>query len=116
MAGGWGRLRPAGAATLADVEEIPDAGPARRTDPLAPLPPLREQWLALSPVVRGLVIGAPLVLAALICVFDVAAGLTVGVFLIGCELVSAVFVKNRTDRQNAALAMMRSERGGPPQG
>jgi hypothetical protein len=67
------------------------------------LPPFRDQWRNLAARTRATVIGVPLVIALLILLANVKAGLTLLVLFAGVEAASAVFVKNRTDRHNAAI-------------
>jgi hypothetical protein len=49
------------------------------------------------------IIGVPLIIALLIMLANVEAGVTLLVLFAGVEAASAVFVKNRTDRHNAAV-------------
>jgi hypothetical protein len=67
------------------------------------LPPLREQWRSLGAGTRAAIIGVPLVVALLILLANVKAGLTLLVLFAGVEAASAVFIKNRTDRHNASI-------------
>lgn len=67
------------------------------------LPPLRQQWARLSGSTQILVIAVPSVVTVVLLIINVTAGVSVGVMLIGVAAVSAVFVKNRTDRHNAAV-------------
>jgi hypothetical protein len=52
---------------------------------------------------RAASIVAPLVLAGIVFAVDVRAGVTVTVLLLGMAAATAVYVKNRTDRHNAAV-------------
>ncbi|HWE55762.1 MAG TPA: hypothetical protein VG435_09625 [Acidimicrobiales bacterium] len=78
--------------------------PPRRDD-LYPgrLPPVRAQWQAWAPGARAASIVAPLLLVAIVFAVDIRAGATVAVLVVGMALASAVYVKNRTDRHNAAV-------------
>jgi len=67
------------------------------------LPPLREQWRNLGTWTRVAIIGGPAVVGLLVLAVNVRAGLTLLVLFAGVEAASAVFVKNRTDRHNAAV-------------
>ena len=78
--------------------------PPRRGD-LYPglLPPVREQWRRLTPPARTATVAIPVVVTALVALIDVRAGATIGVLLAGLAAATAVYVKNRTDRHNAAV-------------
>jgi hypothetical protein len=67
------------------------------------LPPVREQWRSLGAPTRAAIIAVPLAIALLILLANVKAGITLLVLFAGVEAASAVFVKNRTDRHNAAI-------------
>jgi hypothetical protein len=67
------------------------------------LPPLRDQWRNLPTRARVAIIGGPAVVGLLILAINVKAGVTALVLFAGVEAASAVFVKNRTDRHNAAV-------------
>lgn len=67
------------------------------------MPPLRVQWSRLPVAARASAVVLPLVLVALAFVADARAGATVAVLIAGAALASAVYVKNRTDRHNAAV-------------
>ena len=67
------------------------------------IPPFREQWGRLSTRTRVTIMGVPAAVAALIMIANLRAGLTTLVLFAGVEAASAVFVKNRTDRHNAAV-------------
>lgn len=78
--------------------------PPRRGD-LYPgrLPPLREQWARLAPATRAATVAGPLVVIGIALAIDLRAGATVAVFVLGLVAATAVYVKNRTDRHNAAV-------------
>jgi hypothetical protein len=78
--------------------------PPRRGD-LYPgrVPPVRVQWMRLPLAARAASVGVPLALAGLVFGIDVRAGATVIVLVAGMGLASGVYVKNRTDRHNAAV-------------
>jgi hypothetical protein len=67
------------------------------------LPPVRVQWMAWPILGRVASIVAPLVVAAGFVTIDFRAGVTVAVLLFGMAAASVVYVKNRTDRHNAAV-------------
>jgi hypothetical protein len=67
------------------------------------LPPLREQWARISPPLRVAVVGGPLLVALLIFVVSVPAGTAIAVMVVGADLATVTYVKNRTDRHNAAI-------------
>jgi hypothetical protein len=67
------------------------------------LPPVRAQWRQLGGAARTLSVGVPLALVVLVLAVDVRAGLTVAVLVVGMALASGVYVKNRSDRHNAAV-------------
>jgi hypothetical protein len=67
------------------------------------LPPVRAQWRRLSPGVRTAVIVGPLVVIGAVLAASLAVGTVVAVMLVGAWAASAVYVKNRTDRHNAAV-------------
>lgn len=78
--------------------------PPRRGD-LYPgrLPPVWEQWRRLTPPARIASIAIPVAITALVAAIDVRAGATIGVLVIGMAAATGVYVKNRTDRHNAAV-------------
>lgn len=78
--------------------------PPRKGEPYpARLPPVREQWRRLSPVLRRALVAAPLVVIGAAFALNVTAGVTVAVLLVGVAAATATFAKNRTDRHNAAV-------------
>lgn len=67
------------------------------------LPPVREQWARLAQPVQVATVVAPLVVIGLAFAIDVRAGATIAVLLVGMAAATVVYVKNRTDRHNAAV-------------
>jgi hypothetical protein len=67
------------------------------------LPPVRRQWLAWPLAARVGSVVAPLVVLVIITLLDVRAGVTIAVLVVGMAAASVVYVKNRTDRHNAAV-------------
>ncbi len=67
------------------------------------LPPLRTQWRRLRRGTRPALVGIPIVVIAILF----GAGSTIGVvglvLVVGVAAASVVYVKNRTDRHNAAV-------------
>ena len=78
--------------------------PPRRDD-LYPgrLPPVRAQWGRLAPGTRIAAVAVPLAVVGLFFALDVRAGVTVAVLVTGMALATVVYVKNRSDRHNAAV-------------
>ena len=78
--------------------------PPRRGD-LYPgrLPPVWEQWRRLTPAARTAAVAIPVAVTGLVAAIDVRAGVTIGVLLAGLAAATGVYVKNRTDRHNAAV-------------
>ncbi len=67
------------------------------------MPPVAVQWARLSPGVRAASVAVPLAVILLALAIDLRAGATVAVMVVGAALASAVYVKNRSDRHNAAV-------------
>ncbi len=67
------------------------------------LPPLRTQWRRVSPGVRLAVIVLPVLVVIALLAASVQLGAVVAVLVVGIWAASAVYVKNRTDRHNAAV-------------
>ncbi len=67
------------------------------------LPPLRTQWRRVSPGVRLGVILGPLLLLVILFAASVQIGTVAAVMVVGVWAATAVYVKNRTDRHNAAV-------------
>lgn len=67
------------------------------------MPPVREQWRRLGPAVRALAVGVPVVVLAVAVLLNPLAGATIAVLVVGLAAATAVYVKNRTDRHNAAV-------------
>ena len=78
--------------------------PPRRGD-LYPgrLPSVRVQWLRLPVPWRVATAVGPLLVAAIVTAISVRAGITAAVLLGGAAAATAVYIKNRTDRHNAAV-------------
>lgn len=82
----------------------PVISPPRRGDLYpGPLPPLRTQWSRLAWPVRVATVALPVLLVAAFLAVDLRAGVTVAVLVGGMALATVVYVKNRTDRHNAAV-------------
>jgi hypothetical protein len=67
------------------------------------LPPLRTQWRRVSRAVRLSVILGPLLLLVILFAASVQIGTVAAVMVVGVWAATAVYVKNRTDRHNAAV-------------
>lgn len=67
------------------------------------LPPVRAQWAELSPATRVALVVIPLAVLAPLAAVSPAVGATVAVLVVGVAAATAVYVKNRTDRHNAAI-------------
>ena len=78
--------------------------PLRKGDPYpGRRPPVREQWGELpAPTRRAVTIG-PVVALAVVLVLNLAAGAALAVLVVGAAAATVVYVKNRTDRHNAAI-------------
>jgi hypothetical protein len=59
--------------------------------------------LRLSRLTRRLLVGVPVLLVAVLLLVNLTVGVTAGVLLVGVAAATATFVKNRTDRHNAAV-------------
>jgi hypothetical protein len=78
--------------------------PLRKGEPYpARLPPVREQWRRVSLPARLAVVGIPVAVVIILIIANPAFGAVVGVMLAGVGVASAIYVKNRTDRHNAAV-------------
>jgi hypothetical protein len=67
------------------------------------LPPVPEQWSRLATGTRVAAVVVPLAVIGLALAVDVRAGVTVAVLIAGAAAATVVFVKNRSDRHNAAV-------------
>lgn len=67
------------------------------------LPPVRQQWRRLAPTLRLLTVGIPIVFLAVIALFSPLAAATIAILVVGLAAATVVYVKNRTDRHNAAI-------------
>ena len=67
------------------------------------LPPLRTQWRRVSPGIRVTVIVLPVLVVIALLAVSAQLGTVVAVLVAGIWAASAVYVKNRTDRHNAAV-------------
>jgi hypothetical protein len=67
------------------------------------MPPLRTQWRRLGRGTRFALVGVPVVLIALLFAFGSTIGVVALVLIGGAGAASVVYVKNRTDRHNAAV-------------
>jgi len=78
--------------------------PLSKSEPYpARLPPLRTQWLRVHRWARYAIVGIPLVLVAVLCTVNIDIGVVAAVMAAGVGAASMVYVKNRTDRHNAAV-------------
>lgn len=64
---------------------------------------VREQWRELPGGTRVAALSVPLVIIAAVLAVNLAAGVAVAVLLIGAAAATVTYVKNRTDRHNAAI-------------
>lgn len=64
---------------------------------------MAEQWARLPVAVKAACIALPLLLVAVVLAVDIRAGVTVAVLVLGVAAASVVYVKNRSDRHNAAV-------------
>lgn len=67
------------------------------------LPSVRAQWQRLSGSLRIAMVAIPLLLVAILFAADFKVGVVGAVMVFGVAAATAVFVKNRTDRHNAAV-------------
>jgi hypothetical protein len=67
------------------------------------LPPLRTQWRRLRPGIRFTLVAAPVVVVAILFALGATIGVVGLVLIGGAAAASVVYVKNRTDRHNAAV-------------
>jgi hypothetical protein len=67
------------------------------------LPPVPVQWARLPRLSRILLVALPLALIAGLFAASVAAGVAAAVLGVGAAAATATYVKNRTDRHNAAV-------------
>lgn len=67
------------------------------------MPPVRTQWARWPVGARIASVGVPLAVIVIALALDIRAGITLAVFFVGMGAASAVYVKNRTDRHNAAV-------------
>lgn len=76
-----------------------------RRDGLYPgrLPSVRAQWSNLTAPTRAATVVVPLALIGVGSAFGARAGVTAAVFVVGMVVATVVYVKNRTDRHNAAV-------------
>jgi hypothetical protein len=78
--------------------------PPRKGEPYpGPIPPVRDQWRRLRVHTRTALVVVPVVIVLVILVVNVTAGVTFAVLAIGAAAATVTYVKNRTDRHNAAL-------------
>ena len=78
--------------------------PLRKGEPYpGRLPPVRVQWQRLPAAARVLLIVPPAALVAGLFAASVAAGVAAAVLAAGAGVATATYVKNRTDRHNAAV-------------
>jgi hypothetical protein len=67
------------------------------------LPPLRTQWRRVSRPARLAIVGIPLLVVAALLAANTPLGAVFAVMVVGVGAASVVYVKNRTDRHNAAV-------------
>lgn len=67
------------------------------------LPPVRRQWSRLGIATRVLLVALPVVVLVAVTAVDTTAGATIAVLVVGMAAATAVYMKNRTDRHNAAV-------------
>lgn len=67
------------------------------------MPPVRDQWAGLPRPARVAVVAGPLVVLAVATLLSPLAGATIAVLVVGLAAATVVYVKNRTDRHNAAV-------------
>jgi hypothetical protein len=67
------------------------------------LPPLRKQWLRVPLGIRYTVVAVPLLVVGLCFVASITLGVVMAVFVGGVGAATVVYIKNRTDRHNAAI-------------
>jgi hypothetical protein len=78
--------------------------PLSKSDPYpGRMPPLRVQWSRVRRRARYSLVGVPVVLIVVLFVVSVTVGVVALVLLGGAAAASVVYVKNRTDRHNAAV-------------
>lgn len=78
--------------------------PLRKGDPYpGRRPPVREQFGDLPAPTRWATTVAPLLAIAVVLVLNPAAGAAVAVLVVGAAAATVMYVKNRTDRHNAAI-------------
>lgn len=67
------------------------------------LPPVGVQWARLSGTARAATVAVPLLVIGLAFAAGARVGAVIAVMVVGAAAASAVYVKNRTDRHNAAV-------------
>ena len=78
--------------------------PLRKGDPYpGRIPPVRVQWSRLNPAARLIIVVFPTAIVGGLFAASVAAGVAAAVLAVGVALATATYVKNRTDRHNAAV-------------
>ena len=78
--------------------------PLRKGDPYpGRRPPLLEQWSELPVPTRWAVTAGPVLAVVVVLVLNLAAGAAAAVLVLGAAAATVVYVKNRTDRHNAAI-------------
>lgn len=78
--------------------------PLRKGEPYpGRLPPVPVQWARLPRLSRILIVALPLVLIGGLFAASVAAGVAAAVLGLGAAAATATYVKNRSDRHNAAV-------------
>jgi hypothetical protein len=64
---------------------------------------VRRQWSSLRPELRAVLVVVPALVVVILLLVDVVIGATIAVLLGGAAVTTAMYVKNRTDRHNAAV-------------
>ncbi|HEX4864963.1 MAG TPA: hypothetical protein VFV02_12880 [Acidimicrobiales bacterium] len=78
--------------------------PLRKGEPYpGRIPPVRAQWARVNPVARLIIVVFPVAIVGGLFAASVAAGVAAAVLAVGVALATATYVKNRTDRHNAAV-------------
>lgn len=74
------------------------------------MPGVWAQWRGLPLAARVPLVVVPLAVIVLALALEPVAGAAIAVFVVGVAAASIVFVKNRSDRINAALDTLEAER------
>ena len=78
--------------------------PLRKGEPYpGRIPPVRAQWARLNPGARLIIVVFPAAIVGGLFAASVPAGVAAAVLAVGVALATATYVRNRTDRHNAAV-------------